>query len=146
MPNNKLITLKDASGISGYSPDYIGQLIRSGKLKGEKVYCQVTWMTTAEDVLSYKNKLSKESQKESISSKFLNSISSYKNRIESEIRFLKIFLQNIKTVLPILLIFLSCFIFLCFFVLDNIFNTRNLYTNTASADSNLVDTNKNLAY
>jgi hypothetical protein len=42
----KFITLKEASKISGYSPDYLGQLIRKGKLSGKQVYLNVAWMTT----------------------------------------------------------------------------------------------------
>lgn len=47
------ISLKDASEISGYSADYIGQLIRSGKLPGKQVFQQVVWMTTEENVREY---------------------------------------------------------------------------------------------
>lgn len=47
------LTLKEAAVVAGYSPDYIGQLIRAGKIRGEQVYCGVAWMTTKEEVLSY---------------------------------------------------------------------------------------------
>ena len=55
-----LISLKDASKISGYSADYIGQLIRSGKIPGKQVYCNIAWMTTAQAVLDYKNQGAKD--------------------------------------------------------------------------------------
>lgn len=51
--NKEYISLKEASEISGYSPDYIGQLIRSGKLPGKQIFQQVVWMTTEEDLRSY---------------------------------------------------------------------------------------------
>jgi hypothetical protein len=47
------ISLKEASEISGYSPDYIGQLIRAGKLNGKQVFQQVVWVTTEKDLLTY---------------------------------------------------------------------------------------------
>jgi hypothetical protein len=47
------ITLKEASKLSGYSPDYIGQLIRQGKLPGKQIYSAVSWVTTEEAVLKY---------------------------------------------------------------------------------------------
>lgn len=47
------ITLKEASKLSGYSPDYIGQLIRQGKLSGKQVYSSVAWVTTEDAVLNY---------------------------------------------------------------------------------------------
>lgn len=47
------ISLKEASQISGYSPDYVGQLIRGGKLPGKQVFQQAVWMTTEEDLRSY---------------------------------------------------------------------------------------------
>lgn len=49
----KYITLKEAAEISGYTPDYIGQLIRKGKLSGKQVYCTVQWMTTPEAIQQY---------------------------------------------------------------------------------------------
>lgn len=47
------ITLREAAEISGYAPDYIGQLIRGGKIEGEQVYSSVAWVTTEESVKNY---------------------------------------------------------------------------------------------
>lgn len=47
------ITLKEAAALTNYSSDYIGQLIRAGKIKGEQVYSNVAWVTTEEEVLAY---------------------------------------------------------------------------------------------
>ena len=47
------ITLKEASERFGYSPDYIGQLIRKGKIEGKQVYANVAWMTTVGSVEEY---------------------------------------------------------------------------------------------
>ena len=58
--SEKLITLKEAAKISGYAPDYIGQLIRKGKLPGRQIYCNVQWMTSREAVLEYIKKDKKE--------------------------------------------------------------------------------------
>lgn len=49
------ITLKEAAQISDYSPDYIGQLIRAGKLEGMQVYSNVAWVTTADALQEYLN-------------------------------------------------------------------------------------------
>lgn len=49
----KYITLKEAASISGYSPDYVGQLIRQGKLPGKQVYYNVAWVTTESAVRAY---------------------------------------------------------------------------------------------
>lgn len=46
-----LITLREASKISGYNSDYLSYLIRSGKMHGRKV--GRNWMTTQEDVKYY---------------------------------------------------------------------------------------------
>jgi hypothetical protein len=51
----KYISLKEASAISGYAPDYIGQLIRSGKLSGKQVYSNVAWVTTEAALDDYLN-------------------------------------------------------------------------------------------
>jgi hypothetical protein len=47
------ITLKEAAELSGYSADYIGQLIRKGKLPGRQVYTNVSWVTTPEAIDAY---------------------------------------------------------------------------------------------
>lgn len=47
------ITLREAAALSNYSPDYIGQLIRRGKIRGEQVYSNVAWVTTEEEVRAY---------------------------------------------------------------------------------------------
>ncbi len=49
----KYITLKEAAKLSGYAPDYVGQLIRKGKLPGKQVYSNVAWVTTEEAVQRY---------------------------------------------------------------------------------------------
>lgn len=51
--SKKHITLKEAARISGYAPDYIGQLIRKGKIPGEQVYSHVAWVTTEEALRAY---------------------------------------------------------------------------------------------
>jgi hypothetical protein len=47
------ITLKEAAKISGYTPDYLGQLIRKGKLKGKQIYLNVAWVTTEKSLKDY---------------------------------------------------------------------------------------------
>lgn len=47
------ITLKEAAEISGYAPDYIGQLIRQGKIEGKQVFSNVAWVTTEDALRSY---------------------------------------------------------------------------------------------
>lgn len=49
----KFLTLKEAAKISGYSPDYVGQLIRQGKLEGKQVFKSVSWVTTEEALRAY---------------------------------------------------------------------------------------------
>lgn len=51
--NKGFITLKEAAELSNYSSDYIGQLIRAGKIEGEQVYSNVAWVTTEESVRAY---------------------------------------------------------------------------------------------
>jgi|GEM_PF-834995 len=53
MDGTEYITLKEAGEISGYSPDYVGQLIRRGKLEGKQVYANVAWVTTKEALRGY---------------------------------------------------------------------------------------------
>jgi hypothetical protein len=50
---DEYISLREAARLSGYSSDYIGQLIRSGKLPGKQVFSNVSWVTTEDAVRSY---------------------------------------------------------------------------------------------
>lgn len=60
MKEKKYISLKEAAKISGYAPDYVGQLIRNGKIPGKQVYCNIAWVTTEEAVHAYKKEGKKE--------------------------------------------------------------------------------------
>lgn len=60
----KYISLKEAAELSGYSADYVGQLIRNGKLPGKQVFLNVAWMTTKEAIEEYVNS-DKKSEKKS---------------------------------------------------------------------------------
>ena len=62
MAKEKFISLKEAAELSGYSPDYVGQLIRQGKLPGKQVFLNVAWMTTEGAVKEYVRRGSKNSE------------------------------------------------------------------------------------
>ena len=53
------ISLKEAAKISGYSSDYIGQLIRAGKLEGKQIFTNVSWVTTEEALVHFLQKENK---------------------------------------------------------------------------------------
>jgi hypothetical protein len=53
MAKEKYISLKEAASLSGYTPDYVGQLIRRGKLPGKQVFSHVAWMTTEDALQEY---------------------------------------------------------------------------------------------
>lgn len=110
-----LISLKDASKISGYSADYIGQLIRSGKIPGKQVYTGIAWMTTAEAVIAYKNKENSETENESN-----DIIGKFKRKLNIELQVLKMFFQFIKGNKTVyFLIFLVIILFLLISIFGN---------------------------
>ena len=47
------LTLKEAAELANYTPDYVGQLIRAGKIRGEQVYSNLAWVTTEEEIRAY---------------------------------------------------------------------------------------------
>ena len=49
--DREYLTLKEASKLTGYASDYIGWLIRRGKIKGKKIY-NTSWITN-EDTIKY---------------------------------------------------------------------------------------------
>jgi hypothetical protein len=59
---HKYLTLKEAATLTEYTPDYIGQLIRAGKIKGEQVYTSVSWVTTEKAVRDYMESKGKSEQ------------------------------------------------------------------------------------
>lgn len=87
MNKKTYMTLKEAAEKSGYSADYIGQLIRNGKLSGKQMYSGVAWVTT-EDALNEYLKNSR-GEKKSKFEKLLNYVKSEKEENLTE-RFSRI--------------------------------------------------------
>jgi len=96
----KLISLKEAAEISGYSSDYIGQLIRGGKIFGEQVHSNVVWMTSSQAILEYKNKSKKISLKES------SFLIEKKRQFSLQWKILKVLFENFKGLILALFFFL----------------------------------------
>lgn len=109
----KYITLKEAAKISGYAPDYIGQLIRKGKLPGKQVYCMVAWMTTEEAVRRYMQKSAEKQQNPSLADKIQEKFQQIKARALLEIQFARLFKTTLylAIILSILSISLSLLLF-----------------------------------
>jgi hypothetical protein len=129
-----LITLKEASQISGYAPDYIGQLIRAGKISGQQVYTNISWMTTPEAVLNYKNKAK---NNDNFKEQFLRR----KRIFTMQYNIIKLILHNFPSLKPTLAILLLSFIFLCAILLYNAINSHKFQTT-----SNHTDTKQNLNF
>lgn len=47
------LTLKEAADLTKYTPDYIGQLVRSGKIEGKQVFSNVAWVTSESSLREY---------------------------------------------------------------------------------------------
>jgi hypothetical protein len=57
---NGYLTLKEAAERTEYTPDYIGQLIRSGKIEGKQVYSNVAWVASEASLRGYLEQKGKE--------------------------------------------------------------------------------------
>ena len=113
----KWISLKEAAKISGYSPDYIGEMIRKGKIPGKQVYYNIAWMTTAEALLGYKQREKKKGErKSSFKDNISSALSEIKQKILWEIRTLKLFAKTFKYILPIIIILVLSFSMLLFYI------------------------------
>jgi len=119
-----LISLKEAAKISGYSSDYIGQLIRSGKISGKQVYSNIAWMTTAEAVLSYKRRNEK-GKKEKINP-IKNCLEKQRRKIEMELNIVKLFFQTFKSAWLTLFLVILIFIFFNFSVFYYFWSKHNI--------------------
>jgi hypothetical protein len=47
------LTLKEAADKTDYTPDYIGQLIRAGKIEGKQIYSSVAWVANEHSLKQY---------------------------------------------------------------------------------------------
>lgn len=120
--DNNLINLKEAASISGYSADYVGQLIRQGKIPGKQVACNVQWMTTKEAVLGYKQGDGQKSK----DTKIANFIKGKKNRLGFEWEVYKLFFKTFKSLAPVLIILIISFFTLIIFSIYNLFSNKNI--------------------
>jgi len=120
--DKNLISLKEAAKISGYSADYIGQLIRTGKIPGRQVYSNIAWMTTAQAVMDYKSKGKNENGRESLGDKIKNS----GQKIAMEMNILKLFFQTFRHALPILIMVIISFLLLSWFFFYSFFNQKTI--------------------
>ena len=116
MGDNQLISLKEAAKLSGYTPDYIGQLIRAGKIPGKQVYCNIAWMTTAEAVMEYKNKGQQNGEKKC----FGEVLTSQKRKIMMQFDIVRLFFRTFKSALPVLLLVIVSFLALSFYIVYGI--------------------------
>lgn len=115
-----LISLKVAAEKTGYSADYIGQLIRAGKIPGKQVYSNIAWMTTEEAVLKYKNKGKnpKMNLRDKLALRY--------RKFTMELDIIKLFFQTFKSSLPLLLVIISAFIILTTYLLYITFDSEQI--------------------
>jgi len=113
----KWISLKEAAKISGYSSDYIGEMIRKGKIPGKQVYYNIAWMTTAEALLEYKQREKKKGERKATFKDNISGVlSEIKQKIIWEMKTLKLFAKTFKYVLPIIIILVLSFSILLFYI------------------------------
>jgi len=114
MANLKYITLKEAAELSGYAPDYIGQLIRQGKIAGKQVCSNVAWLTTAESLRQYLDKnQTKKAERHSIKDKIAASLQQIKNGLIFETKLARIFKVFLYIIIAVSILF-SFFLFYIF--------------------------------
>ncbi len=112
MSKEKFITLKEASKISGFAPDYVGQLIRMGKISGKQVYSTVAWVTTEEAVLEYLQKKG-EGEKAPLS---WRSMSEQVRRLQAYGKYEKQIAKFFKVVMYLAISLLIIFALLLFYI------------------------------
>jgi hypothetical protein len=119
----KYISLKQAARISGYSSDYIGYLIRTGKISGKPTYTNIVWQTTVEEVLNYKNREARtKKRKLTLKDKILKKFFRNRQSLIQEINLLKLFIRNFRFIIPLLIILILSFSLLIGFAFSTKFN------------------------
>ena len=133
-----LISLKEAAELSGYSADYIGQLIREGKIPGKQVYTNIAWMTTEEAVMSYKNNKHHKAKKG-----IKEHIARQSRLFGMQINMLKLIFKSFKGAIPLMVFIFGIFFALVFYVFY-IFITPN--TNSGINNSALPKQEKAMKF
>lgn len=106
------ISLRDAAKMSGYSPDYVGQLIRSGKLPGKQVFSHVAWMTTEDALQEYMQKKRGGKTPSSWQDTAADAIRSIPHRVRRQFEMPKLFTKALYGVV----ILSVCFLLLLFYI------------------------------
>ncbi len=116
---DEYINLKEAAQITGYSADYIGQLIRAGKLEGKQVYSNVAWMTTREALEAYQQNKDKKAEEPSYSDRLKKVLTTPESLVN-----LYTWVAWTCVVLLVVVILLLAYVFAV--SLDNRISARNL--------------------
>lgn len=114
------ITLKEAAKISNYSPDYVGQLIRAGKIRGEQVYLNTAWVTTEDEIRAYMEDKAR-------------SAGGDESAVYFEALSERVFSYALYAVIAILVVALLCLQYIFYVTLDDSLSER-LMTNNSSEE------------
>ncbi len=128
----KYINLKEASKISGYSSDYIGSLIRGGKLDGKQIFSNPVWVTTEGALKGFLEKRDAQkryiSKDKNVGEKLLKSANNLKNWSLNQATPIKIVEKFLY------LIFISSLVFLIsLFYLFSVMNEKNIESRSFSS-------------
>lgn len=131
------ISLKEAAKISGYSPDYIGQLIREGKIWGKPVYTNIAWRTTAEEVLKYKNKKKNRGEKNKVGleEKIRLKKAKFFHYLSREAKIFKLFFETFRFAIPLIVILILSFSLLIGYLFS--WNTRRNFSVDNQQEQNI---------
>jgi hypothetical protein len=136
----KYISLKEAAEMSGYSSDYVGYLIRTGKISGKPAYTNIVWQTTAEEVLNYKNREGKRKKKEKrgFMESFFEFLFQRNQRIIREIRLLKLFIKTFRFFVPVIIVLVLSFsVLVAFIISDSFGKEKAMETSTENTSENI---------
>ncbi len=123
-----LISLKEAAALTGYSADYIGQMIRSGKIPGKQVFTGLQWMTSAQDIKDYRQ-ASKTKKPDTLGDKFKLK----RRKLFMELDILRLFFTTFKSAIPLLIIVMVSFVALFTFIMFSIFDPQTEIRNAPSS-------------
>lgn len=146
MANNKKeqVTLKQAAEITGYSPDYIGQLIRQGKLPGKQVYKNISWVTTREAVEDYIKANSRKNDDFSLRTTFKAKYWQIKNGLLIENQFSSLIKLLMYITIFVSVIFLLVLLYIFSVNLDKKIQANALKNATINYETNFSILNPNL--
>jgi len=111
---------------------------------GRPVYSNISWQTTAEEVLNYKNRSDKKENESD--GRIISNFRHLQKRLSREMKIISLFLETFRSVLPVIIALILSFSILIGFFLYMGLEKRNVGRSEAQENLQVENKKENLQY